>query len=1078
MMLARELFVGRDYELAAFDAAFSDVCEGHGRLLLVGGEPGIGKTHLLAAFQARVSSRDARVLLGRCHEGGNPPALWPWLQIVREYLRITDPDEARAALRESANALVTALPAIRDVLPEARGESAADAGDARFRFFDGVTAFLEAATGERPLVLMFDDIHWADVASLLLLRFAARHLRSARVLAVAAYRSRGSQAEPEPELALKDLLAESTADHLELAPLTQAEQSALVSAVMGRAATEEEIAWLHATTDGHPLFLRELLTSLLAGDRAAPLPPTRSAATPLPSGVRALVRERVGHLSATCREVLGLGAAIGREFDLLQVGSLLEGGDPGGALAAVEEASAQGILSSDPSRPGIYRFSHALVRDIVYDLIPFGERARLHERLGELLVRLLETDPELSSAHVAHHFARAAEGGLAVQRAARWSVTAGEEAHRRFSFERAAQQYESALQLADLDPSTAPVWRCETLLALSEARALAADAAGSQAAVLEAASIARRIGDTRLLAQAALGTRWKLDGGVDWDRLALLEEALDALPSADSPLRARLLARTALALYSVSGSWSRRQTLADEGVAMARRLGDPRVHAYTLAARLLALWGPDDDPGERIPLAVETLAAARAADDRELALQAVGFLVMEHLELGELTEVNRNMAVQAEMAAAYRVPQYKWHAVTWRAMRAFLDGDFARAEEFGREALAHGQAYDPGLAAPGFGALLVALWREQDRLQELTALFSGFTELGSFGAAIRCALALAFVESGRIEEARQELTALATDGFALIPRDASWMPAVAGIVEVCVQLRDRDSGRTLYAMLRPYAHRSVMIGAGSASWGSVKRLLGRLAMLLERWDEAERWFEEARALHERMASPPLLARTSCDHAEMLLQRGGDPQRAAALLEHARKTAEQIGAAAILRRARELAAAKHPPAPASGPRLRLTREGEVWSVAFAGRVIRMRDVRGLHHLALLTRHPGWDFHVLDLARAAPDEQDAPAHRRHIAGIRSQLEEAHARGDRERIHELRRELDAELLELAREDASWRDGADLDAVIERARLNVTRALTRATRRLAAQDGALGAHLESALRSGTYCSYVVASA
>jgi len=449
--------------------------------------------------------------------------------------------------------------------------------------------------------------------------------------------------------------------------------------------------------------------------------------------------------------------------------------------------------------------------------------------------------------------------------------------------------------------------RAELLLAqgASEDRAGLEDAA--RATFSDAAAAARVLEDASLLGRAALGFagQWSVLGRVDRERLARLEEALEALGEKDSALRARLLARLALELY-YSGEPERRQALSEQAVELARRVGDPRTLATCLDARHYALWRPET-VDERLEVAAELRRVAEQTGDPELELEGAGWTVVDLLELGDVPGADVQIAAASKLAEALQRPLWLWWTLLLRCTRAQIAGRFDVAERLADEALEtgrHGQAEN---AVNAYAQAMFNIRREQGRLAEVEPSVRRFVELYPALVAWRAGLALLLVELGREDEARAEFEALAH--FEDLPRDANWLIGVTLLAEVAGALGDGARAEPLYGLLEPYAGRNVVVGRAATCNGSASRLLGILAAAMRSWELAEGHFISALAMHERMGARPWVARTQIAYADMLLTRRarGDRARARALLGDAVITAEALGMPVVAQRARELVA---------------------------------------------------------------------------------------------------------------------------------------------------------------------------
>src|SRR5829696_4757614 len=315
--------IGRERELAALRACLDAALAGRGGGALLAGEPGIGKTRLAEETAAIARERGARVLWGRTYEGEGAPAYWPWIEVLRGLLRGADDEGARALLGAHAAEAAQLLPELRRLLPNLSEPAELEPAEARFRLFDAVASMLTAAARDQPLLLVLDDLHWADEPSLMLLDFVARSLTEAPLMLVATYRDAGLQRGNPLARVLGDLGRRPGVTTLMLAGLDAAGVARMVESVSGAAPTDRLVSTLAGETEGNPLFLGEMVRLLAAdgrlrldvtpGDGAPDEPGT---ATAVPHTVRAVIGRRLDHLSTECGSVLAVAAVAGRDFDL------------------------------------------------------------------------------------------------------------------------------------------------------------------------------------------------------------------------------------------------------------------------------------------------------------------------------------------------------------------------------------------------------------------------------------------------------------------------------------------------------------------------------------------------------------------------------------------------------------------------------------------------------------------------------------------------------------------------------------------------------------------------------------------
>src|SRR5438067_432140 len=979
------VFVGRQHELVELRAGLEDAATGRGRFFLIVGEAGIGKTRLVEELAREAAERGHLVVWGRCWEGEGAPPYWPWIQVIRACL----PRVADAAGAPYLAQLVPELGGLQAPAPPVPPQSE----HARFYLFDAVATFLRSRPDHTPLVLVFDDLQWADTPSLLLLQFLVHELRDTAMLVVATYRE--LEARQNPHVA--DVLGALARDgrHLPLRGFGEEEVALFIEGKTGRSASAALVRAVHRETEGNPFFVDEIV-HLLVGGAPERWDATIARRLPVPQGVREAIRRRLAPLPAPCKDALTLASVVGREFGLAALQRAC-GLGADALLEILRPALGREILVRDPRPAGRYRFPHALIRETIYEELGAAERARLHGRIGEVLETLHQRDPTPHLATLAHHFLEAVPAGGA-EKAITYSTRAARHAEASLAYEDAAVLFERALEvLAEAHPTDARE-RTELLLARGGAQWKAGDGPGARETFRQAADIARRIGDARLLARSTLGFAgegsrllWVRSGVVDQPRIELLEEALDGIGDRDPGLRARLLARLAINLY-----WApepeRVLALSEEAVTLARQLGDPRDLAAVLRARWVVLWRPETAE-ERLAIADEIVRLGERMADRELALLGRRFRIVGFLEQGDVVAADREIEAWAQIAGELRQPRYLTDLAMWRATRAIMDGRLAVREEHESRGLECGEREPEVEPAMRHAVQMAVLQFHRGQLEHAIGA-AGPRSYAPAAMLLRCHRIFSWSETGRTAEARRDLRALAKDGFEL-PRDGGWLVYMSLLAAVAAELNDRASAARLYELLLPYADRLGIVGAGLACWGSISSYLGLLASALDRVAEATRHFEDAAKVHERIGARPFLAWTQLSHARLLLtcDAGARRSEATALLASALATARELGMDGLVAKMRglglETAATVGAPEPADGDAV-FRHEGDFWTVAYAGKAVRLRHGKGLGDIAILLANPGKEIHVADLiaasASASPDPRSGPAAELVAQGLR--------------------------------------------------------------------------------------------
>ncbi len=696
---------------------------------------------------------------------------------------------------------------------------------------------------------------------------------------------------------LAQLAGGEAGSRVALRGLEVADVERYVELTAGAAPPEGLAAAVHAQTDGNPFFVGEVVRLLasegtLAGAGAGSWDPV------IPQGVREVVGRRLDRLTPETNKALKVAAAIGREFDgdlVLRVAEL----EPKQLMAASSEAIAERLVTEVAERR--YSFSHALVRETLYRELSTAQRSLLHERIAEALEEL-RGDDDAALGELAHHYLAAAPRGDA-SKAVGYAREAAAQAMGKLAYEEAADLYSRALELVELEQPSDDELRAELRLELGSAQTRAGRHEVARSTLEEAAEIARARGDVEWLVRAVLGlSEVAVAGRVNESLIRLTEEALQAVGPEETGRRAALLSALGQELYWVDAQ-ERSAPVVAEAIELARKVGDDRVLASALHRWIFLPFGPEST-AERLRTADEMRDLGEKLSDTETVLLSHAYRVREFLELGDVAALDRELLAYEKCAEELRMPHHLWHVPALRAMRAMIDGDLERAERLAEEARDSGERAEQQLAAQFYGIQLLQLRRLQGRTDELIPAVRQLVEDFPAIPAWRTALASLLATAGADEEARLELERLAAGDFAAVPRDLQWLPAMSLMGESAALIGDREHGALLYEALLPYEGKVIVPGRAAASSGPVGRVLGMLARVLGRLEDAERHLTRAMETSTGMGDRPYLALSRAELAEVLLQRGrrGDRERALELLSESLASAREIGARGIADRA--------------------------------------------------------------------------------------------------------------------------------------------------------------------------------
>ncbi|MCI0437993.1 MAG: AAA family ATPase, partial [Chloroflexi bacterium] len=488
-------FVGRERELAALVSALDSALAGQGRLVMLVGEPGIGKTRTAQELASIGEQRGANVLWGRCYEREGAPPYWPWLQILRAFVQQTDAGTLQSQMADGAADIAEVLPELGRKLPNLQPPPQLGPEQARFRLFDSITAFFKRTSEKRPVVLVLDDLHWADASSLRLLEFFAQELSETRLLVVGTYRdidvSRG-----HPLYHVLGALGRLQCFRRVLfRGLSEEEVGQVIELAGGVKPSRQLVAKIHQETEGNPLFVGEVVRLLAQEGRLESVEDSRFIGGEwdfrLPEGVREVIGRRLDALSADCNEALRVASVIGRDFSLDQLARLVDASEDS-LLASLEEAIAARIIEELPRSMGRYQFSHALIRQTLESELTTTRRVRLHARILDALEEL-----GAHAAELARH-AVEAEAVIGPGKLVRYSATAGEQALAAFAWEDARLHFERALAGKEgqpMDAETAAIVSVlgRSLAALNQHEQAAANLKRAFAYYAEVGDVARAV---------------------------------------------------------------------------------------------------------------------------------------------------------------------------------------------------------------------------------------------------------------------------------------------------------------------------------------------------------------------------------------------------------------------------------------------------------------------------------------------------------------------------------------------------------------------------------------------------------
>jgi DNA-binding SARP family transcriptional activator len=891
-------FVGRSRELEVLHEAVKRVDFGERQVALLSGEPGVGKTALAAYLGSECHARGAAVLYGRCDEEMVVP-YQPFAEALGHYVNHTGLDGLEGQFTD-LKALVRPGATGREVLDDQEADSQ------RFRMFAAVVGLLASASSDAMVVVVLDDLQWADRPTLLLLR----HVSSApldRVLVIGTYRASNlSNVHPLTDT-LVALQHEPGIVRLDLSGLDDVDTVELLSRTTGYPLDEDGVSFAHALrreTDGNPFFTVELLrhladTGALRRDDST----GRWAASDdltvegLPRSVRQLIGQRVERLGPDARRLLSTAAVIGPEFDLSLLSTVANTRDEE-TLDLLEHAGDAGLVMELQNQTDRFEFRHALVQHSLYGELTASRRARLHRDVADAIEAAYGNQPGPKVVELARHLLAATQT-VDVERAIEYATRAGDQALEQLAPDEAKRWYAEALELLDQHGGGEDAQRCDLLISLGLAQRRSGDPA-HRGVLLEAAAIAQRSADTDRLVRAALASNrgiYSATMQVDEERTEVLETALEAVGPADTPERARLLAILAVEL-SFSTSWEPRQRLAYEAIEVARRRGDPRTLARVLALAFHACYAPST-LDQRLGWSAEALEVTEAIDDPLARSSALDQRMWACFEAGRIGELDALLAEHERIASELGEPHQIFNAAFVSALRRTMTGAIDDAQRATDAFLAAAPAgsYSPSVSS----TLVLGVQIRRGDLSELIPMIEqAVREFPDIDAA-RAALAYAYLATGHRAQASEAIEKEQQRGFDKINYDRVWLGTICTWATVAAGLGDADAAAVLTAMLEPYPDRLVLPDNPTGQ-GAVAHHLGSLGIVLGDHEQAERYLNQADALYERVGATFWPELNTLTRGRLLVARRqpGDAERAVDLLDDVAEQAQAQGYRGVVR----------------------------------------------------------------------------------------------------------------------------------------------------------------------------------
>ena len=903
--------VGRAVELSAMTDAMKRVAGGGGReVLLVSGEAGLGKTMLVAEAARAAFESGACVLFGHCEEDlATPYQLF--VEALGHYVTHAPEDQLVAHVEAHGSELARLVPALGSRLPGLPPSKATDADTERYLLFASVVAMLVQMSQGQPVVLVLDDLQWADQASLQLLRHVIAAEQPMRVLVLGTYRdSELSRSHPLLET-LAALHRQHGVARIELSGLDDTGVIALMEAAAGHTLDDAATGLAHALyreTDGNPFFVREVLrhlaeTGAISQDsRGRWVPDGGLEAVGLPESVREVIGARVGRLGGNAERVLSLASVIGRDFDLDVLARATKTSEDE-LLDILEAAAAVALVREMTDAPGRYNFAHALIQHTLYEDLGPNRRARAHRVVAQALEDLYGDHPGSRVGELARHWFSATQP-IDLAKAIRYARQAADAALSALAPGDALGYYAQALDLYAQADDPDPVLGIDLAIGLGTAQRQTGDPAFRDT-LLDAARQAGDLGDTERLVAAALANDRGFTssiGNVDADKVEVLEMALTRLPD-DHPDRARVLA-TLCSELRYGSTLERRQELADAALDLAYSSGDDATIVWVANHIFLPQMVPSLLE-QRMTLSADALARAERTGDPLLLYWAAQWASLAAIPGGDIDQADRCLEIAGSLADQLdrRGTGLHWNVTFVSAARAIIAGDTDHAEQLATEALQIGTDSGQPDASVIFGAPLISISSQRGTLGDLISLIEQAVAENPGIPRLRSSLAMAHAQAGRTDDARRLLEEFSAAEFEL-PLDYTWLTGMVYYAEAATECRDPQYAQPLLDRLAPWADQWCSNGISNA--GPVSHYLGSLAAVLGRYDEADAYFAKSAALNDRMGAKFYAASTDLSWGKMLAERKapGDTDKARKLLTEAHSAAATHGYANVERRAAE------------------------------------------------------------------------------------------------------------------------------------------------------------------------------
>ena len=865
------------------------------RFITIAGDPGMGKTRLLAEFAEIAEHRGNHVLRGQSIEDSGVPPNFPWMLALRSYLKRIDEDSLLCELGDGVADIATIVPELRERYSLGPIRPAPESATARYQLYDSVTRMLLLGAERHPIVLLFDNLHAIDTSSLAMLEYFAHQIAGSAILVVGAYRESEIDRRHPLRPALSRLGRNSGFRQIELPGLSREEVAELLCTRILEVPSPSLVRSVLEQSGGNPLFVSEVAAMLTKQDSG--VRPSRAGIRfQVPRSLRDVIDARLAALPDDCCELLRTGAILGRDFELAALAELASA-SRAQVTRLLQTADSEGIVET-PTK-GWFRFSHVLYREVLYAEHNIISRISLHKRAGEHIERRFADDLTPYLSKLAYHFFEAVQAG-GEEKAIFYCKAAADVAVLQRAYDEAVGLLDCALQISELAKDQDPARRLELLFALGRAEYHAGELNASTQTLMKAAVLAyRRAWWNRLAEVLCLFQLICQQSGYHHVASIPLHKAvLENLAGDDIESRARVLASLAKA-YRTAAQPALAASSFRQSVALARQCGDPDALLDCLRK---GNWTIGRDPqhiAEGLDVSREALVLAIERGNAAARLDSIVDVIFQLCDLGEIDEVEHQLVVLDQLARSERQPHFGNLLAGFETAMAILRGNWSRALQKAHEGVRNLPLQGARGLRGRFAFQIFAITKAQGSLGQLGGIAERIISNSDETSLWLPGQILLYCELGEYARARDALGRLGD--IEALPDDDLLEIALVYLSESCLMLGDRIRARELFDRLQPYRGLNVTL-PGTFMLGAVSGYLAELAAALSRADSARELFEEAIVMNTGMRAEPALARTRVQFARWLLANGSRKERKEAhqLIAQASSVARSLKLAPVLR----------------------------------------------------------------------------------------------------------------------------------------------------------------------------------